>query len=49
MSKLGGAPPELLSTHPSSATRIAALRERVQVALPIQEKALAAGRKPSCS
>jgi predicted Zn-dependent protease len=48
MSKLGGAPPELLSTHPSSATRIAALRERVQISLPIFEKARATGKKPSC-
>jgi predicted Zn-dependent protease len=48
MSKLGGAPPELLSTHPSSATRIAALRERAQVALPLREKARAAGKRPSC-
>jgi predicted Zn-dependent protease len=48
MAKLGGSPPELLSTHPSSATRIAALRERVKIALPIQAKARAAGRQPSC-
>lgn len=48
MSKLGGAPPELLSTHPSSATRIAALRERVRISLPIFEKARATGKKPSC-
>ena len=48
MSKLGGAPPELLSTHPSSATRIAALRERAQVALPLREKARASGKRPSC-
>jgi len=48
MAKLGGSPPELLSTHPSSATRIAALRERVKTALPIQTKARAAGKRPSC-
>ena len=48
MAKLGGSPPELLSTHPSSSTRIAALRERVKSALPIAEKARAAGKQPRC-
>lgn len=48
MSKLGGAPPELLSTHPSSASRIQALRERVKTALPLYEQAQAAGKQPHC-
>jgi predicted Zn-dependent protease len=48
MSQLGGAPPELLSTHPSGASRIAALRDRVPTALPLQEKARAAGKRPTC-
>jgi len=48
MAKLGGAPPEILSTHPSSGTRIQALRERVKTTLPISEKARAAGKRPRC-
>jgi predicted Zn-dependent protease len=44
----GGKPPELLSTHPSSATRIAELRKRIPQTLPEFEAAHAAGRKPRC-
>ncbi len=49
MAKQGGQPPEILSTHPSSSTRIANLRERVKVALPLYEKARASGKRPICS
>jgi len=48
MARLAGSPPEILSTHPSSASRIAALRERVKTALPIAEQARAAGKRPRC-
>jgi predicted Zn-dependent protease len=48
MAALGGAPPEILSTHPSSGSRIAALRERATTALPLYEKARAAGKRPRC-
>lgn len=44
----GGAPPEFLSTHPSSQTRIEALRANMAQALPIYEKAKAGGRTPDC-
>jgi len=45
----GQAPPEFLSTHPASTTRITDLRERIPSALKLQEAARAAGNKPSCS
>jgi predicted Zn-dependent protease len=48
MARLGGQPPEILSTHPSSGTRIAALRERAKSARPIAEQAHAAGKRPRC-
>jgi predicted Zn-dependent protease len=48
MAKLGGSPPEILSTHPSSTSRIASLRERAKTALPLYERARAAGKRPSC-
>ncbi len=44
----GQAPPELLSTHPSSATRIEKLRSGVPALLPVYESARAAGRRPAC-
>ena len=49
MSQMGGeAPPEILSTHPANATRIAELDRRIPQALPEYEKARAAGKKPAC-
>ena len=48
MAKLGGQPPEILSTHPSSATRIQGLRDRVPTALPLYDRARASGKQPSC-
>jgi len=44
----GGKPPEMLSTHPSSATRIAELNERIPQTLPEYEAVRAAGRAPRC-
>jgi predicted Zn-dependent protease len=49
MAKLGSAGPEILSTHPSSSSRIANLRERAKTMLPLYEQARAAGKRPSCS
>jgi predicted Zn-dependent protease len=43
-----GAPPEMLSTHPSSASRIRELEARISSAMPIYEKARAAGIRPNC-
>lgn len=49
MSQSGGQkPPELLSTHPSDATRIRNLEQRLSIALPLYEQARAQGRKPAC-
>jgi len=45
----GEQPPELLSTHPASESRITALNARIPTALPIYEKAVAAGKRPRCS
>jgi predicted Zn-dependent protease len=44
----GAAPPELLSTHPSSTSRIDKLRAEVPKVMPIYEQARAAGLKPAC-
>jgi predicted Zn-dependent protease len=44
----GGRPPEFLSTHPGTETRIRDLEARMQVAMPIYERARAAGKRPSC-
>lgn len=49
MSRAGGAtPPEFLSTHPSHASRIRELNERIPSALEAQERARAKGKRPSC-
>jgi predicted Zn-dependent protease len=48
MAKLGSSGPEILSTHPSSSSRIAALKERAKIAMPLYEQARAAGKRPSC-
>lgn len=44
----GEAPPELMSTHPSSASRIEKLRALVPKVQPVYEQARASGRKPAC-
>ncbi len=43
-----GKPPEILSTHPSDATRITALEQRLPGDIPIYERARASGRNPHC-
>jgi predicted Zn-dependent protease len=43
-----GAPPEFLSTHPSSDSRISELKEQMPTAWVFYESALAAGRSPLC-
>ncbi len=44
----GGAPPEILSTHPSNVTRIQELEARVPQAQPLYEQARQQGRTPKC-
>jgi predicted Zn-dependent protease len=48
MSKAGGQPPEFLSTHPSSATRIKDLNARMPRALEAYTKAQKQNKKPNC-
>ena len=48
MAKAGGQPPEFLSTHPSSSTRIKDLNARMPRALDAYNKAQAKNRKPNC-
>lgn len=48
MAKAGAQPPEFLSTHPSSSTRIKDLNERMPRALDVYNKARAQNRKPDC-
>lgn len=43
-----GAPPELLSTHPSASTRIQDLDNNLPKVRPLYEQARAAGKKPAC-
>ena len=44
----GAAPPEFMSTHPSSTTRIARLQAAIPNVMPLYQQALAAGRRPNC-
>jgi predicted Zn-dependent protease len=48
MAKAGAQPPEFLSTHPSSSTRINDLNQRMPRALDTYSKAQAQNRKPAC-
>jgi len=48
MAKAGGQPPEFLSTHPSSSTRINDLNARMPRALDAYSKAQATNKKPNC-
>ncbi len=48
MGRGGGAPPELLSTHPSHRTRIKDLNKRIPEAEAIRDRARVAGRSPNC-
>jgi len=44
----GGAPPEILSTHPGSKTRQHDLEERMPHAMALYEQARSQGKKPRC-
>ena len=44
----GATPPEFLSTHPSHATRIAGLSQRLVDTMPLYEQARQSGRVPDC-
>ncbi|MGB0955319.1 MAG: M48 family metallopeptidase [Panacagrimonas sp.] len=44
----GKKPPEMMSTHPSDATRISNLNARLKVAMPLYDSARAAGKRPAC-
>ncbi len=44
----GGSPPELLSTHPSGATRINNLNSRMPAAMTLYRQARANNKKPNC-
>lgn len=44
-----GAPPEMLSTHPSADSRIRDLNNNLPKVMPLYEQARAAGKKPACS
>ena len=44
-----GEPPEFMSTHPSSETRIDRLLSQMAPALKLYNEAQAAGRKPRCA
>jgi len=49
MGRAGGpAPPEFMSTHPSSATRISRLQALVPQMMPLYQQAQAAGKRPAC-
>jgi predicted Zn-dependent protease len=45
----GGAPPEMLSTHPSPDTRIRDLNNNVARVQPLYDQARAAGKRPNCT
>ena len=44
----GGKPPELLSTHPATQSRIEGLNAHLKVTMPMFQRAQAAGRRPHC-
>lgn len=49
MARAGGpAPPEFMSTHPSSTTRISRLQSKIPEVMPLYQQAISAGRKPNC-
>jgi len=50
MSRAGGAgPPEFLSTHPSSESRIQELHKRIPAANALYARALESGKRPRCN
>ena len=48
MSQAGAAPPEFMSTHPSNATRIKQLKERIPKANFSYQRAISQGRRAQC-
>lgn len=48
MSQAGSAPPEFMSTHPSSDTRIKQLKERIPKVKPAYQNAINQGLRPDC-
>lgn len=48
MSQAGSAPPEFMSTHPSSDTRIKQLKERIPKVKPAYQNAINQGLRPAC-
>ena len=48
MSQSGAAPPEFMSTHPSSDTRIKQLKERIPKVKPAYQNAVNQGLRPAC-
>jgi predicted Zn-dependent protease len=48
MSQAGAAPPEFMSTHPSSDTRIKQLKERIPKVKPAYQKAVSQGLRATC-
>ena len=48
MSQAGSAPPEFMSTHPSSDTRIKQLKERIPKVKPAYQHAINQGLRPGC-
>ncbi len=48
MSQSGAAPPEFMSTHPSSDTRIKQLKERIPKVKPAYQHAVNQGLRPAC-
>ncbi|MBT8439447.1 MAG: M48 family metallopeptidase [Gammaproteobacteria bacterium] len=48
MSQAGGAPPEFMSTHPSGATRIKQLKERIPQANIAYQNAIKKGQRANC-
>ena len=49
MAKAGGQkPPEFASSHPSDATRIRQIEERLPMDVPVYVQSLAAGKRPDC-
>lgn len=44
----GAAPPEFLSTHPATETRIADLQGRMEHAMRLYQQARDAGKRPDC-
>jgi len=44
----GNQPPEFMSTHPSHESRIKGLNDRMDIAMPLYQKAQTLGKRPNC-